>query len=371
MMEQNTTSYEHSQPSPLLANLDDHGRHLIQTIYEFLQIDEEWTQWHEDGFTWWSHRLAQRFRVEGPVQVDGEPTWWVSFETAVLRNVPNDSFVSAAVTLQNRTGNLFTIKVAGGHLFHWGRVYALPETMTSRARLLAERAIISNAIASEQADGLAALMRKHSDAAVEVDVSAHPENGARSNPDDMLNVVRGAYAPFGSRPLEIGRRPDLGVLADLVRRADNSVLLDDRGLNLGVTGTANGLTYGVHFHLTARHPGLGSGMLVLLSIPLGTALNDDEAHQLAVKLNDGEQVTRRPLISLGSWSTVGDNSDSKEGPVDPLRATHATFYPAASLKHEVAVMALADAIQRVDWLSAASRNADGMKGPSGSNSPCR
>jgi hypothetical protein len=57
------------------------GWQAVRQVHELLMVDEDFTLWHEGGFTWWPHRLAQRFRCEGPVEVDGVPTWWIGFET--------------------------------------------------------------------------------------------------------------------------------------------------------------------------------------------------------------------------------------------------------------------------------------------------
>lgn len=62
---------------PVDAPTDHLGRQAIVAAHRLLQADDAWTQWHGDGFTWWAHRLAQRFRFEGPVDVNGAETWWV------------------------------------------------------------------------------------------------------------------------------------------------------------------------------------------------------------------------------------------------------------------------------------------------------
>lgn len=103
----------------------DHlGWQMIRKVHETLKIDEEWIVWHDDGFTWWSYTNAQRFRFDGPHDVDGTPTTWVTFETEVLRNVPCDNgFVKGATELNNRMSNLFV--VARVHVPH-GRLPVTP-----------------------------------------------------------------------------------------------------------------------------------------------------------------------------------------------------------------------------------------------------
>jgi hypothetical protein len=47
------------------------GWDALRFVHRLLMIDEPWTEWHDDGFTWWAHDLAQRYRWEGPSDVDG------------------------------------------------------------------------------------------------------------------------------------------------------------------------------------------------------------------------------------------------------------------------------------------------------------
>ncbi|MBW6457389.1 MAG: hypothetical protein K0A98_16025, partial [Trueperaceae bacterium] len=69
-------------PRPPTAHL---GWTALLEAHRLLEIDDAGTAWHPDGFTWRAFRLAQRFRFEGPVEIDGVPTWWVGVDTACLR----------------------------------------------------------------------------------------------------------------------------------------------------------------------------------------------------------------------------------------------------------------------------------------------
>lgn len=175
-----------------LAALDGTGRRLIDEVRTLLQIDGQWTEWHHDGFTWWAHGLAQRFRVEGPEDVDEVPTYWLSFETSVLKGLPiGHAKALTFVGLQNRVNNLFTARVMGDRLVYSGRAYALPESASDRARQVGHRAIIANALVHAQAEQLAEMYRRFEPAmaSVEVDRTSHPSEGERRVPDDMLNVI--------------------------------------------------------------------------------------------------------------------------------------------------------------------------------------
>src|SRR5690606_28639371 len=121
---------------------DDHlGWQMIRRIHSNLKIDEEWTDWHADGFTWWAYRLAQRFRLAGPVDVQGIDTWWVSFETDFLDGFEQgpDSAENYANTWNQETGS-FTCAPDRGRLYMRCRTYVLEETLPHRAWQLGERA---------------------------------------------------------------------------------------------------------------------------------------------------------------------------------------------------------------------------------------
>jgi hypothetical protein len=76
------------------------GWDALSFLHRLLMIDEPWTEWHDDGFTWWAHELAQRYRWVGPINIDDLPTWFLSVETDFLRGAtdrPRIRMRSAAV----------------------------------------------------------------------------------------------------------------------------------------------------------------------------------------------------------------------------------------------------------------------------------
>jgi len=89
-MPQRQTTNVVSQDIPTQASLPqppaDHlGWQALLEAHRRLEIEDARTVWHADGFTWRAHCLAQRFRLEGPVTIDGRQTWWGGVETDCLR----------------------------------------------------------------------------------------------------------------------------------------------------------------------------------------------------------------------------------------------------------------------------------------------
>ncbi len=324
------------------------GWQIIRDIHDFLKIDEEWTQWHDDGFTWWAHQNAQRFRFDGPHDLDGAPTTWVTFETDVLRNLPVDpGGIASVVAADNRINNLYEAAIVGDRLVFRGRTYALPETAAMRARLIANTAIIANVRASFTSKQHAEMM-KHvvgPDSGIEPAHSEHPVNGRRAEPDDMLTVVERFHLPHGRAPVALEAAPDLAVIATWIRSPDVEVHVSDDEQELVAALSNDRLPFLLKLSYRERHHFFGSGMLALLKLPLDKDMGGTEAQALAAKLNEAEWTTHTPLVTSGAWVS---NKAAAEGALPEL--VHAVFHPNLNLRSRAADNVLSDAIQRMLWL---------------------
>jgi hypothetical protein len=337
--------------------LDPVGRHAIQAIRARLMIDPEWSVDHADGLSWWSHRLRQRFRIEGPIELDGLATWWASFETDVATGLGDDADAQRFVALAaNRVGNLYATAVEEGRLFHRARVYFLPETLEHRVALLTDRALLSNTDAHRIAEtfvGQGAAIGVDGDA-LRVDESAHPVNGRRAQPDEMLTVRDAIFVPLGQAEPPPERRPDLEAAGRYLTRADRPDLrvrvVEAHAGHLGAGLLTAGGFARYDLHSGVRHPILGLGMLSLLRLmPSGTRAEDgtdaawDEVGRTCERLNAAEAHVWRPLLSLGAWvpDRVGERGTAA--------LTHATFHPNATLVPGLGHELAADALQRFVW----------------------
>ena len=329
------------------------GQQMIQELHRHLMIDEQWTEWHEDGFTWWSAYLAQRFRSQGPRDIDGTPTWWLSYEMALLKGVEDGMPAHLTVMYLNRMSNLTAFYLTGGRLVARGRVYALPESAPDRIRLLADRAIIANVDASSRAMGLVTVMQQMSEAAgghsasTLPDFSAHPVSGPRPQMDDMLNVVDRLFRPWGSDPLPRGDRPDLDAAANALLVMGFSV---DGGNATGDVVAALGGDSAdllIIMDLNTRHPLLGHGLLTRLQLDsklseaAGSAPLTPEA--LARILNDEEWTASQPLLHCGAW-TPTLHGEAGRGTI-----TYASFLPNLGLAPGTGTVVAIDAARRGVW----------------------
>jgi hypothetical protein len=201
-----------AHPSPPIpqAPTDHVGWQATLEAHRLLMVDPAWTTWHGDGFTWWAHRLAQRFRFEGPVDVDGTPIWWLGFETDYLRGVDGDE--TAALTWlfgHNRLTNFGAWVLEGDRLRIRARVAVKPDEVEERARTLVERAMVVNALAHRHeavVDGLATTLTSPG---LAFDVSGHPERGVRPEPDELLGVLEFYREAAEAGEIDPGRLPNL------------------------------------------------------------------------------------------------------------------------------------------------------------------
>jgi len=362
--------------------IEEHlGWQMMRRIHTTLRIDEAWTEWHDDGFTWWAHKVAQRFRFEGPVDVSGVATWWASFETDFVNCVggdpdgrpkgrqdgdPDGGATRAGQLADdlNRNHGVFTAAAVGTRLVLRNRTYALDETMAHRCWQLGERALFANILANRVVNAIDAGTSTW-EAGIVPDVSGHPRNRARSLPDEMLNVIDDVYrakdmvmpAPNVAEAvatLEMGGFVELSE-GDLGERyvghvATGSVVLERYDETWGGP-------VAVVIEPEAEDDLVGTGMRVR-SVVLGTAESMAEsaasraaantatsaagsteaARARARTLNEAAWTTHEPLVGTGAWSAGPDGS-----------LVHTSFYPRVSLANQFVVGAVMEEMGHGLW----------------------
>lgn len=335
------------------------GMQMIEQIHDFLKIDSEWTEWHDDGFTWWAHDLAQRFRFEGPRDVEGIPTYWLTFETEVARDLPRCSKeIRALVAADNGANRLFETALVEDRLVFRGRTYALPETAASRVRLIANQAIVANVFASKRVGSYVSALRRLAGPASQIEpaFSSHPANGSRLERDEMLSVVDQVHLPEGLVPVAPAQAPDLGQVAKLVSHADVVATLsaDEQQLTVEFPNDAQKLVLRLSYR--DRHPVMGNGLSVSLVLPLVAGFNSDLAGSLADALNNVEWKAPTTIVTSGAWVAAGTGAED-----DPLRLEHKVFYPNLNLKARAADNVLTDAFHRSRLIYAITQSAGGRE----------
>jgi hypothetical protein len=321
------------------------GWDVTRYIHRLLMIDEPWTTWHDDGFTWWAHGLAQRYRWEGPTTIDDLPTWFVSVETDFLRDATPRERALESVNDLNATLALGTgaLELDGDRIRLRARAYALPESGHERARWIATVGLVSVNLATRLADvherDRSALAEFGIDPAWTADASGHPRSGPRPQPDEMLNVVNAVYRREGERPAR--ETVDLALdetVHSLMRTGTATVGGDATGGLLATWASPAGQ---VEWRLERahHHDVLGYGARSRITIrPTDVPVTPE----LANRLNALEATAAFPLIGGGAWAAARDR--------DATVLLHSTFLPNAALQGQLGPALLGMVRFRVRWV---------------------
>ena len=321
------------------------GRDGIAFLHRLLMIDEEWTQWHDDGFTWWGHTFAQRYRWVGPIDVDGIPTWFFSIDTDFVRHATDGDAASAFVNAVNAdlAFGAGAAVIEGDRIRFRARTYATEESVEDRMRFLTGWGIIvaatTHAVASEASNDRAFLERLGWQPTWAFDTSAHPTSGERLDPDDMLSVVAHVFAPLGRSPAlthVVGGLDWIGEgLSDIGFDVDGG---DDEGV-LIAEGSVDGDLVRLHMDAAAEHPILGYGFRVRLDVtPHARAVEAARWLDIAQQLNRREDEDAVPLIGGGAWSANPDRGT----------LTFTSFQPNAGLRRGWAALMAGNAALRIE-----------------------
>jgi hypothetical protein len=216
-----------------------------------------------------------------------------------------------------------------------------PQNLTWLSRLFLAAVGLQAADAHIKAQGLATVLGG------EPDTSPHPRTGWRPRADEMLGVVEQVFAPQGRGPspfthfdfkaaLRLEPRPwvpatgnGAGLTAELPFFDDVPAALGGRGAAL-LVATA-----------TERHPQLGSGALLRLSLPALPGADPADTRrgaQLAGELNRAESQAWSAAHFRGAWT------------FEPtLGLTFVAFLPAAVYRARLLDAMLWSVAARAQW----------------------
>lgn len=287
--------------------MTDVGLRVLDSLYEQLMIDEQWSVRRERGFTWWSYRLAQHVEVGEPVESQGLVVCVVRIWTDMVREVDPSSDPAAilgpfnAQTTLNATvwdGEAATISehctaVVHDEIFAW------------ISKVLATAAILQNASATNRARGFAEMTGGIPAA------SNHPSSGQRPDMDDMILGVPRVVVEEGQQPSRFTGAKMEGIGRFLV---DMNFLgsADATGLTCEVPFFSNApavmlssergdtlQTSLVQVFTDVPHPEAGNGVLTIMRLPLNPG--PDVVAAMANQLNLAEAQGDSMAHLLGSW----------------------------------------------------------------------
>lgn len=337
------------RPLPPRPRVDSGATSTVSLLHGLLQADAELTRWHADGFTHWAHGHAQRVRVEGPLGVDGAPTYWMSFETEVLRGLPAPGALSSAVVGNlNWDECLFTIVEDGGRLVYRARTWFRPRTADHRARELVGRALLANALARSGSERLARWLRDRLPEAGGVEPARSGE--ARGGPRQGSGGAPGSADTVSAQaqgPSSVDVRPELEALAKDCGETGHRVRYREQDDALYVGGSEAGEAFDLTVRLVDRHPIFGAGMFTLLALPLEGDDPTTSVSSLAARLNRAEWTARARLNSTGAWVVRTSGLLARQAPA------YVQFVPHTHLNGSSVRVSFADMLARVRWYSEA------------------
>jgi hypothetical protein len=271
----------------------DVGLRVIEFVHRLLQIDAEWTEARERGFTWWPGTFSQTVWAEPPYEDDGIILSRVHVQTDLLRGVPDTTVPALAPYMRAATLSGF---VRDGQDFGVLRIassfYVHEQIEDSLGRLLG----LATAHQAATAHHLTADLARA--AGGEPFVSGPPGGGLRTRDDDMVRVVESQIVPAGAGPSAFAG-PEFAQAAVWLERQGFFTNADEEGLT-------SELPFGeITSVLTLKsgdpHPELGNGLtgrLVLPVLPGESA--SARAVEAALNLNSDEVSTHTDVHFAGS-----------------------------------------------------------------------
>ena len=280
----------------------DVGPQLLAFTYEQMKIDPEWSVREERNLTWWGQRLAQRIWAETIMIEDGDEIVRVHAETDVLRNVKQEGHAARTLSILNRNASLsaYVWNPQTKKISLRSSAYLHSQNFPWLSVLFLSSVSLQAAEAHLQPDTLAKLIGG------EVDESAHPTNGFRKQKDEMLDVVPLLYAPWGKNP---SRFTTEDFHAAMEPNPKPWLMANEGEHGLTAEFPFPGCmppTALLTLDNEIRHPLLGSGLFILLRLPLN--LRGANVESLASQLNLAELRNPTRTHFMGSWCVDSDRN---------------------------------------------------------------
>lgn len=280
---------------------------LLDFLYRTMRIDDEWSLREDGRFTWWGYNLAQRVWADAVAYGD-KTSVGVQAETDILCDVPDTEETTSLIDSLNRYASLSA--------WVWDKerrqVKLVCSLRCDEENVGSLRGLLASAVAIQCADAHQAAPRLAGILQCKLNVSHHPVSGPRPVPDEMLLVREQLFAATPAEPSPFTEQ-DFAKVAQWLR---NSILATHSETGLaaefpfwGDTPVAvqyferrnpiRRLTSLLQVDCRSPHPVLGSGLLMLLRLPV--TCEKDVGPELGRALNAAEATERNLFSQLGGW----------------------------------------------------------------------
>ncbi len=282
------------------------GDWVVGELYSLLEVESEWCIPRPGGFTWWPGSFAQSIWADPPFEDKGHQLARVHVETEMLRGFrPTAESLGGLLALQT-WATLDGCVVDGDSVRLVSHAYVHDGTTTMWKVLLLSAAMLQLhevRLGGSVVAGLADLDRAS---------SSHPQ-GARTAGHPALTAFGEVFVPAGKHPSRF-------VEEDY--EAAKQLAWEMGWLALTGTGSLtcefpySYYTSLLRLETDQRHPLLGNGLLVSLTLP--TEFEEDWIPDLVVDLNRRELEDRTLTPFIGSWCPA---------PRHPGLISHVSFVP--------------------------------------------
>jgi hypothetical protein len=310
----------------------DLGRLFLDKILEKMMIDEEWSVREPHRIEWWPHELRQSIWVDAPFDDEGMTIWRVHCRTDLIRGfggtqeeqllVMDKAMYLTLSGFARSPEDPSKVQTASSIYFH-------EETFDWAWEVMAWIAGLQAMEAHRDADPLAERFANW-----ESDVTAHPESGPRSEPDDLLDLGMLAFEKGLSESQYAGS--EMERLKDILDGPPSLLTTGD--------GTVINAEYGfpertMFFQASARefNMNLGHGLLTLLRLPDNPG---GKLPETCLEFNERELQSLTRSHFVGSWC---DDPDGTRTYVTFL--PNVLFSPATTERMAISVM------MRAMWVS--------------------
>ncbi len=287
---------------------DNPGRRVVRAVYQRLQIDDEWSVWDEDGFTWWGHGCAQRIGTDSGRESHGVRIYRVTAEVAWFDIDPAKSFpAKLSVILSGAILSGYVRDPVSGRVS--ARLSANVHQQSEKwlGELLSHAALLQ----LWEVEGIGTLIAGTQ--GFDVPRSAHPVSGPRERRDDIMAAVEHLMIPAGRRASTWARNPsEFAQTATVLKSATlftaraGLALTTEDGLTAEVgVGTRPGPSlFGGQSALISAdpslaHPILGNGVQVTTTMPVMPARGNPG--DVCLQLGYLEHSTVADPHGLGTW----------------------------------------------------------------------
>lgn len=280
----------------------DPGLSVVRSVFDALQIDEEWSAWEDRGFIWWPHQHAQRVWADPPVTNGDLMSSLVHAEVELIEGAEDADIplrvldaqlgvLAAGLTLHSamRRGDRVcfhaTASVYDGTVDWIARVFQVATLF---------EAVNAETRASQFADAFG----------MQVVTSAHPVNGPRPVPDEMLRVE-----DFPATPNAWGDAGELDQIADFLNARGMLSRTGGNGLTAELPYGPNGgpaITGGDSHLLTLLSETRGRlGAGARLTLRLGDWPRQDGEQIFPPQINAMEAAGLSRSHLIGTWAIEG------------------------------------------------------------------